>query len=272
MTLTTSYKRGIETALAKYAKAVADVPHASETDARQDKPEGVGKKLLRGTVGAAGQVGLEEALIALLNATASPKSDRPLNPLRDMWRRHQMAEHMGLKTRPSREITYGNTPTLLGQKIDPSFFGQRQTIFGGKYPVIGGPWREDEAVQAHEMGHAKNHEQGTVGGVNLLLGAQIPGRLSSLFAVPLAAYAAGATRPSYTPAVIQAALGAPVLLDEGAASARATSYLVSKYGPLEGLRKALPLLPAFGTYANNALLPLAITAMRRRNEKPEVTP
>lgn len=130
---------------------------------------------------------------------------------------------------------------------------------GSKF-VVGAPPQTPESMIAHELGHVKNHSRW---GLGFTAGSGISRRLSTTGAPIAAGIAAGQENPNWTPGLVQAGISAPMLLDEAAASARAGKHLVSKYGLGQGLKKALPLAPAFGTYAAMGLSPLAITAGRK---------
>ena len=126
------------------------------------------------------------------------------------------------------------------------------------------PAGTQDAAIAHEVGHKKLHD---------LLGkafsyASGASRLAMKLAPVMGAWAASSKEPSLLPGLIQAALTTPMLIDEAAATAQALYHQVKQHG-LEGLAKAWPLIPALGTYASNALMPLGIAKMRQLAAKAE---
>ncbi len=127
--------------------------------------------------------------------------------------------------------------------------------------VVAGHPHLNETILAHELGHAKNYEQlgkGWRTGVGLSTGI---GRLSNPITSGIAA---GQDDPSWKPGLVQAGISAPMLLEEGMASARATRHLMKQHGMGGGLsRGGKMLLPAFSTYAAQAGMPLAITGARK---------
>ena len=143
----------------------------------------------------------------------------------------------------------------------------------GKAPAY--DWMKDEliipagtqdAAIAHEMGHKKLHD---------LLGkafsyASGASRLAMKLAPVMGAWAASSKEPTSLPGLIQAILTTPMLIDEAGATAQALYHQVKQHG-LQGLAKAWPLVPALGTYASNALMPLAIGKMRQLAAKTETT-
>ncbi len=141
--------------------------------------------------------------------------------------------------------------------------GPAVAVGGPKYNVHI-PDNAKESIIGHELGHIKNDKMwGKVGrGINT---ASRMG--SSLGALP-AAFAAGySDEPSWTPGLLQAGVSAPMLIDEGLASARSVKHMVKQHGLWKGLNKSKVLAPAFGTYAAMGATPLAITAVRKHLKK-----
>lgn len=147
-----------------------------------------------------------------------------------------------------------------------------------------------EATAAHELGHRKNYEfldnllgghgKTQAGRDRRLAGILIPGMSRSLTTQPVLRRAAmmGAAlgdEPSWIPGGVAAAVATPMLLDEAAASLHALKHLIGKHGVATGMRKAVPLAGAFGTYGAVSLAPLGLTAARKAwrrfhpDEKPE---
>lgn len=139
------------------------------------------------------------------------------------------------------------------------------TVQGKEVPVIFHKPDTGEGVLAHEAGHSLNAKaQGLRGYKATQLGSR---GVAGLTGAAAAIYSAAATDPSWVPALAHLAVSSPGLLDEMAASARATAYLTKHHGAAGGFRRAVPLLPAFGTYAAAAATPLAITAWRKHRAK-----
>ncbi len=171
--------------------------------------------------------------------------------LRQIARADQIREQMGGIGRD--ELTYDMK----------SGRGPAVAVGGPKYNVHI-PDNAKESIIGHELGHIKNDKMwGKVGrGINT---ASRMG--SSLGALP-AAFAAGySDEPSWTPGLLQAGVSAPMLIDEGLASARSVKHMVKQHGLWKGLNKSKVLAPAFGTYAAMGATPLAITAVRKHLKK-----
>jgi hypothetical protein len=131
---------------------------------------------------------------------------------------------------------------------------------------VSAPVGARDAIIAHEIGHSKDWDALQKTPIGKVYDAiQTGSRLGSMLAlVPTTVMAAKDEKMSYKPGVIQAILSSPMLLEEAAASTRATAHLVEQHGIGKGLFKSLPLLPAFASYATIAGAPLLVTYVRRR--------
>jgi hypothetical protein len=124
-----------------------------------------------------------------------------------------------------------------------------------------------EGILAHELGHALSHQN-----IKGLTGATIGSKLLSGMAglgslLHTVHKAQKATRPedlSYAAPIAASATTLPILADEAMASAKALKYLTHVHGLKGGLLKALPLLPAFGSYLVGASSPIIGNYMARR--------
>jgi hypothetical protein len=137
--------------------------------------------------------------------------------------------------------------------------------------VVNIPTKTRDAVIAHELGHLKNDVQvASKWGAKVRIPYHIIdmiSRIGSGVALGPTLYEAATQKGkdlSYKPGVIQAILSSPMLAEEAAASVRATAMLMKEHGALKGGAKALPLLPAFGTYAMVAGSPLLVTYLRKK--------
>ena len=157
----------------------------------------------------------------------------------------------------------------IGRQMDVGgFFGPSMSTASGQGPAYDWMNRElhippgsQEATIAHEVGHKKLHDFlgkafGYASGVS---------RLGSKLAPAMGGWAGGSKEPTLVPGYIQAALAAPMMLDEAAATALAIHNQIKHRG-LKGLMEAWPLLPALGTYASQALAPLAVGKLRKTLE------
>ncbi len=171
--------------------------------------------------------------------------------LRQIARADKVREQMGGIGRD--ELTY-NMKSKMGPAV---------AVGGPKYDVHI-PDNAKESIIGHELGHIKNDKMwGKVGrGINT---ASRMG--SSLGALPAAFMAGYSDEPTWTPGLVQAGISAPMLIDEGLASARSVKHMVKQHGLWKGLNKSKVLAPAFGTYAAAATTPLAITAVRKHLKK-----
>jgi len=139
-------------------------------------------------------------------------------------------------------------------------------MMGEANPVVNIPQGTHASAAAHEVGHAINHERWgkVIGRKNLgMLSGTLANKVGIPSAIGTSVYAGGADKPSYVPALANAAIWAPRMADEGMASARAAKYLMKQHGLMKGLGKSMPLAPAFASYGALAGTPLAITAIRR---------
>jgi hypothetical protein len=159
------------------------------------------------------------------------------------------------------------TRQIARQMGEKNFFGPDMTTFadGAAYAPLDDelhiPVGSAPATIAHEVGHQRLHR---------LLGrpftyASGVSRLASNLAPLMGAWAGGSEHPTLVPGYIHAALTAPMLFDEAAASAQAI-YNQARHRGLEGLADSIHLIPAFGTYASQALMPLAIGKARQAVE------
>lgn len=144
--------------------------------------------------------------------------------------------------------------------INPNFM-PAQTVGKEKIPAhIFSTKNIHPSAMAHEFGHAKIHS--AIG--PKLSRAALVGRFAGLNASSIGSGIAASTdEPSYTPGLVSAALNAPTLLDEAGASGIALKTLMKEHGALKGMRKSLPLIPAFASYAGIAGAPLAIAGARK---------
>ncbi len=144
--------------------------------------------------------------------------------------------------------------------VNPNFM-PAQTIGREKIPAhVFSTKNIHPSAMAHEFGHAKIHN--AIG--PRLSRAALGGRLVGLNASSIGSGIAASTdEPSYTPGLVSAALNAPTLLDEAGASGIALKTLMKEHGTLKGMKKSLPLLPAFASYAGIAGAPLAIAGARK---------
>lgn len=124
-----------------------------------------------------------------------------------------------------------------------------------------------EAIMAHEMGHAKNwqtlHSKLRAAYHPALYGSAGMRMLASKLQPINTAIAAATDEPDWRSSLVQGGLMAPTLLDEGLASSHAVKYLIGKHGLGAGLRKSLPLGAAFGTYGMLAGSPALVTGARK---------
>jgi len=160
----------------------------------------------------------------------------------------------------------------MGQKIDKYTHGDPgggvgATRDGKLVTLIRTRPKDSEAIKAHEVGHVKNVEM--VGKMPWGLARSGSGMLTSLSGPAAGVYSAVADDPSYTPSMVHLGLSAPILLDEALASLRALHHMTGKHGLGTGMKRSLPLLPAFGSYAAQALAPAGIVALRRFLKKRE---
>ena len=148
----------------------------------------------------------------------------------------------------------------------------------GNRHLVTSPIGSHESLTAHEFGHVKNYEGaqalgkrlGMGKGGNLASAASIASRrLGSGSAMIGSGAAAFQKDPTWTPGLVNAATWAPALADEAGASIRAGAHLIKQHGLAGGLRRSLPLIPAFASYAGVAGAPLAITAIRKHLRKKE---
>jgi hypothetical protein len=233
---------------------------------RASSPEGQAVRGAAAVVGAKGvQIGLNTAIEPQLRARAGVDSGQYEHQVRTM------ADKMGVKS---------NVHYMVDPRVEPS------AGFRGKNFQINLPPGAHESFAAHEVGHVRNWEQLRQVANKLGLkdrtreltrSAYLKSRkLAPDVGMGATLYSGLAEDPSYKPAVANLALHAPMLADEGIASARAAQYLVKQHGLMQGLRKARPLAPAFGTYATFAAAPFAITAgrkaLRARREKTAASP
>lgn len=126
---------------------------------------------------------------------------------------------------------------------------------------VAAPTSASEAAIAHELGHIKNDRLwGPVGRkLNVMSRNAAP-----LTGVAGSAIAATEKDPSWRPGLTSAAVAAPMLIDEGLASARAAKHLIGQRGLVRGVGQSLRLLPGYASYAAAGLAPLAITALRKK--------
>jgi hypothetical protein len=166
----------------------------------------------------------------------------------------KIREQMGVKRDELKyHVDSGRSPAIMLEE--------------GAKPTMHVPSNTKESVIAHEFGHIKNDKLWGKRGRKLNTGSRA---ISALGALPAAYYAGWDDDPSYKPALAQAAVSAPMLIDEGIASGRAIKHLMKQHGKLKGLKKSMILAPALATYGLAAGAPLAITAGRKYlNKKKE---
>ncbi len=131
----------------------------------------------------------------------------------------------------------------------------------GSRSIIMAPGPSSESILAHEVGHAKIH-QNLKGLPTTIRGITTP--LGSLTSPLAGAYALAAEDPSYIPALAHLGINLPTLLDEGAANALSLRHMIRTQGWKQGLRNSANLLPAMGTYVASASAPLALTALKKK--------
>lgn len=122
--------------------------------------------------------------------------------------------------------------------------------------------KRDEANSAlmHELGHIENDKMWGRPGRAI---AHVS-RAAAMGAQPFTSILAAIdSKKSYGPALAQAAVSVPMLVDEALASGRVVRKLIDEKGFAKGLREALPLAPALGTYLLHAATPAVITTVRR---------
>lgn len=137
--------------------------------------------------------------------------------------------------------------------------GPIAAYFPASHRVVS-PLRASEATLAHEVGHAKGKGRGLLQDLAVRTGRPMS-RMNSLAEV----YSAGVKKPSMIPGALQLVGSVPQLAEEARASGHALRYLFKEHGVAKGLQKGLSLAPAFGTYLQSAVSPLAIAAYRRRS-------
>lgn len=119
---------------------------------------------------------------------------------------------------------------------------------------------ETNAALLHELGHIENDQSWGRPG-------RAAASLSRGFATgtqPITlAFSAMDPGKSYGPALAQAALASPMVVDEAVASGRAVRKLIEANGFKKGLQEAAPLAPALGTYLLHTAAPAIVTALRR---------
>jgi hypothetical protein len=211
----------------------AEGPVSSE----EPSPRGVLSRILPALAGTAAMYGAMQGL-----GTIATDQGPGRGVLSRLWQFHRLRRMMG--------VPYG------GVELRDAPFAAYSPSGG----YVMGPSNMSDGTIAHELGHAINHET-LAPNSNWFMATQFPGRALPL-TLPAALYSAGAARPSLVPGALVALLNAPVLADEAAASAQAAYHLARTRG-LRGLADAATLLPAFGTYAVNALGPLGIAMLRR---------
>ena len=234
---------------------------AKQTEAWSEERER--NQVMKGELGGlAGQLGLSAAMIPLL-------SKRTTESLATSTKRTSaMAKAMGLP--------YEHTTVVRGS---PAFAGTMNEVKGprawatreqGKVvgPILHLPERSArEAIIAHELGHYKNKlnfspRYHQIQDISRLLTGGIGGRLAT---GALAGQLAGELgTPSYIPAAVGAAIAAPTLFEEAAASARAAKHMMATHGNVRGLVRSLGLLPALATYTAPVAIPALITHLRKK--------
>lgn len=261
----------LEPLLDGFVNELAKIAAAPSSDNIQEG----NRQLLRGAAGAvgglAGTVGLNRAALGVMQRHETDPSmtePRMRSSLEDMRQHMKIKNPVGLEIDPMhRDISAkaqlegkgGFGPHFQPYKMDPKSGGFRSA------PTVKAPPGLSEDILAHEMGHAKQWS-GKLG----IPKAVISG-LSHSATVPSSvissAAAAGQTDPTWTPALVNAAIHAPVLAHEGGASMKALSYLAKKHGLRAALGKSKGIAGGFGSYASTAVAPFAITGGRKLYRK-----
>ena len=202
-------------------------------------------------------LGLTAATLALLKSPSQPGAEGIFDRVKDLHAK--MGPVNGART---INVEVPETWDILAN-FNP--------YYDPRHNALNIPAHARDAVILHELGHAKND---AVMASKWAGKFHLPYRIiemasrvgSGVSFLPTLAAAASQkeTDLRYTPGIIQAILSSPMLAEEAAASARAAATLVQEHGALRGAAKALPLLPAIGTYATVAAAPLVVTYLRKR--------
>lgn len=124
---------------------------------------------------------------------------------------------------------------------------------------------DPEGTLLHELGHLKNMKKipESIKGLYNISRLLTGGKAS----LGLAAYTSLKKDPESNAGLYFLGASAPTLLDEAGASYHAVKHLIKTQGLKKGLRSGAHLLPAFGTYALNASLPLIGTLANKSFKK-----
>lgn len=113
----------------------------------------------------------------------------------------------------------------------------------------------------HELGHLKN--QAKFSEPVRMLGSLARGAAGSLPSLAATVYTSTQENPSNNVGLGFLGLSMPTLIGEAGASYHALKHLIKQKGAAKGLKAGANLIPAFGTYALNASMPLIGTQLNK---------
>lgn len=220
-------------------------------------------------------------------------TDEKLDPTENHFRARKVQQGMGLMDTPTHVAigdkgnnqawmkSFENQPSMersISTKAERHHSIPNADLYAQEGPstkryAVHVPRQAKESVTAHEFGHVANHSKwgknfSRIGDLSRkLMDARVGGVRTHALPIITSGMAAGSDEPSWAPGAVNAAVAAPMLFDEAAASGRALKYMTKQHGVAKGLWKSKALAPAFGTYAALGLSPLAITGARKAWKK-----
>lgn len=243
----------------------AKFTHESEKVAGEERKKLmplIGSKLVE-TVGQNGLIGLKDALekkerdMHFRAATLSPHDEKTIleNRVNNLGKQVDLVPDIVTVGSPGARGGFPKFEQLLKSKNigvkDPTM--SQNTVRGFVDST--------DATILHELGHLKNQAKFSeplrlVGG----LFRQASGYLPSVAAT---AYTSTQDDPSNKVGLGFLGLSMPTLAGEAGATYHAFKHLIKQKGVLKGLRSGANLIPAFGTYALNASMPLIGTQVNK---------
>jgi len=243
--------RGFSSELEKLAKKSAAAKLQSLKARQKEKSEATTREAKAQMALMGTSAGLGVTVMALMKSPGQPGTAEAMTS-----HVHEMAKKMGLP-----EAVNVLTPGSFQESGWSPYYNPLEK-------EVNIPLHTRDSIIAHELGHAKNDLLAAQAGLGVRLpyqGVEMLSRIASgLTLAPTLAASASSKVPSYKPGVIQAILSSPMILEEAAASARATAHLMEQHGTGKGLFKSLPLVPAFATYLAVGGAPLLVTYLRKR--------